>query len=118
MDQGGASEQADCDRVVYAMEGQPYSIPLVEEFIMKPEDVAHHSVNRFVDLAYGKYIAGQDEHGGCLVKKSKDLSFALAHIEEEIIDLWHYVQAVRMAHGGKPKRADVEMVEQIMSNGD
>ena len=36
-------------------------------------------------------MAGQKEHGGCLVDKVK-----LAHLEEEIIDLWHYVYALRL----------------------
>ena len=80
---------------------------------LPPEEIARQSVERFRALASAKYMAGQAEHGGDLVQKVK-----LELLEEEIIDLWHYVQAVRMAHGGKPKRADVEMVEQIMSNGD
>ena len=36
-------------------------------------------------------MAGQKEHGGCLVDKVK-----LAHLEEETIDLWHYVYALRL----------------------
>ena len=36
-------------------------------------------------------MAGQEEHSGCLVDKVK-----LAHLEEEIIDLWHYVYALRL----------------------
>ena len=36
-------------------------------------------------------MAGQEEHGGDLVQKVK-----LEHLEEEIIDLWHYVYALRL----------------------
>ena len=48
-------------------------------------------VVRFKALAKAKYMAGQKEHGGCLVDKVK-----LAHLEEEIIDLWHYVYVLRL----------------------
>ena len=36
-------------------------------------------------------MAGQAEHGGDLVQKVK-----LEHLEEEIIDLWHYVYDLRL----------------------
>ena len=36
-------------------------------------------------------MAGQAEHGGDLVQKVK-----LEHLKEEIIDLWHYVYALRL----------------------
>ena len=36
-------------------------------------------------------MAGQAEHGGDLVQKVK-----LEHLEEEIIDLWQYVYALRL----------------------
>ena len=50
---------------------------------------ARQSVERFRALASAKYMAGQEEHGGDLVQK-------LEHLEEEIIDLWHYVYALRL----------------------
>ena len=56
-----------------------------------PEEIARQSVERFRALATAKYMAGQKEHGRCLVDKVK-----LAHLEEEIIDLWHYVYALRL----------------------
>ena len=52
---------------------------------------ARQSVERFRALASAKYMAGQEEHGGDLVQKVK-----LEHLEEEIIDLWHYVYALRL----------------------
>ena len=61
---------------------------------LTPEEIAKRSVDRFNELATAKYMAGQEEHGGCLVDK-----VCLAHMEEEIIDLWHYVQALRLRLG-------------------
>ena len=61
---------------------------------LTPEEIAKRSVDRFNDLATAKYMAGQDEHGGCLVNK-----VCLDHMEEEIIDLWHYIQALRLRLG-------------------
>ena len=58
---------------------------------LPPEEIAKQSVDRFKALAAAKYMAGQEEHGGCLVDKVR-----LAHLEEEIIDLWHYVYALRL----------------------
>ena len=58
---------------------------------LPPEEIAKQSVDRFKALATAKYMAGQEEHGGCLVDKVK-----LAHLEKEIIDLWHYVYALRL----------------------
>ena len=58
---------------------------------LPPEEIAKQSVDRFKALATAKYMAGQEEHGGCLVDKVK-----LGHLEEEIIDLWHYVYALRL----------------------
>ena len=55
------------------------------------EKIARQSVERFRELASAKYMAGQEEHGGDLVQKVK-----LEHLEEEIIDLWHYVYALRL----------------------
>ena len=52
---------------------------------LPPEEIARQSVEP------AKYMAGQEEHGGDLVQKVK-----LEHLEEEIIDLWHYVYALRL----------------------
>ena len=49
---------------------------------LPPEEIAKQSVDRFKALATAKYMAGQEEHVGCLVDKVR-----LAHLEEEIIDL-------------------------------
>ena len=103
---------------MHVMEGEPKRVPLVEEFTMTPEDIAHTSVNRFVDKAFNKYMRGQNEHGGCLMSKSKSLEFFLDHVEEEIIDMWHYVQAFRVAMADKcvadKREVDTKEVERVM----
>ena len=61
---------------------------------LAPEEIAKKSVDRFNDLATAKYMAGQAEHGGNLVNKVR-----LENAEGEIIDLWHYIQALRLRLG-------------------
>ncbi len=58
---------------------------------MTPDEIRDVSIEKFMLLARSKYNAGQREHGGNLVEnvKFKDL-------EDEIIDLWFYVQSLRM----------------------
>jgi hypothetical protein len=58
---------------------------------LKPEEIAKRSVDRFNELATAKYLAGQKEHGGCLVNK-----VCLDHMEEELVDCWHYLQALKI----------------------
>ena len=58
---------------------------------LTPEEIVRQSVDRFRALASAKYMAGQEELGGDLVQKVK-----LEHLEVEIIDLWHYVYALRL----------------------
>ena len=48
-------------------------------------------IRHYHALATAKYMAGQTEHEGCLVDKVK-----LGQLEEEIIDLWQYVYALRL----------------------
>ena len=38
---------------------------------LTPEEIAKRSVDRFNELATAKYMAGQDEHGGCLMDKGR-----------------------------------------------
>ena len=61
---------------------------------LTPEEIAKKSVDRFNELATAKYLAGQEEHGGCLVDK-----VCLAHMEEELVDCWHYLQALKIRLG-------------------
>jgi hypothetical protein len=61
---------------------------------LTPEEIAKKSVDRFNKLATVKFMAGQAEHGGNLVNKVR-----LENAEEEIIDLWFYIQALRLRLG-------------------
>ena len=61
---------------------------------LTPEEIAKKSVDRFNELATAKYLAGQEAHGGCLVDK-----VCLAHMEEELVDCWHYLQALKIRLG-------------------
>ena len=58
---------------------------------LTPEEIAKKSVDRFNELATAKYLAGQEEHGGCRVDK-----VCLDHMEEELVDCWHYLQALKI----------------------
>ena len=61
---------------------------------LTPEEIAKRSVDRFNELATAKFMAGQDEHGDCLGDKVR-----LEDAEQEILDLWHYIQALRLRLG-------------------
>ena len=61
---------------------------------LAPEEIAKRSVDRFNELATAKYMAGQDEHGGCLVDKVD-----FTDLESEVLDLWHYLQAMKIRLG-------------------
>ena len=61
---------------------------------LTPEEIAKRSVDRFNELATAKYMTGQEEHGGGLVDK-----VCLAHMEEEVLDIWHYLQALKIRLG-------------------
>jgi hypothetical protein len=52
---------------------------------------------RFEHRVEEKYLAGQEEHGGNLFKKARDLDWLLTQLEDEAIDLFVYVQAARAA---------------------
>ena len=49
------------------------------------------ALKRFQILAKNKYMAGQQEHGGNLWEKSN----LIDHAEEEVLDLWYYLQGIR-----------------------
>ena len=55
-----------------------------------PDQIRDASIARFNKLAGMKFDAGQNEHKGCL-----DESVTFAHMEEEIIDMWHYTQSLK-----------------------
>jgi hypothetical protein len=49
------------------------------------------SLCRFQRLAKEKYNKGQDEHGGRVFER-----VSIDEIEEEVIDMWHFLQALRV----------------------
>lgn len=49
------------------------------------------ALSRFHIMAKNKYVSGQKEHGGNLWEKLN----LLDHAEEEVIDLWYYLQGIR-----------------------
>ena len=55
-----------------------------------PDEIRDESIKRFSELAAMKFNAGQAEHKGCL-----DENVTFQHMEEEIIDLWFYVQSLQ-----------------------
>ena len=61
---------------------------------LTPEEIADKGIERFNKLSKPKFMKGQAEHGGCLVD-----NVTLDHMEEEIIDLWFYVAALRLRLG-------------------
>ena len=55
-----------------------------------PAEIRNESIRRFNELAAMKFNAGQAENKGCL-----DERVTFSHMEEEIIDLWFYVQSMK-----------------------
>lgn len=56
-----------------------------------PDEIRDKAMERFNKLAPDKYDRGQEEHGGNLSETVK-----LGFLEEEIVDLWFYISALRM----------------------
>ena len=54
------------------------------------ETIRDDAVRRFMQLAPVKYDMGQEEHGGLLDETVKWKS-----VEDEIIDLWFYIQSMK-----------------------
>ena len=59
--------------------------------ISTPEGMRDFSVSRFNELAGPKLDSGQAEHQGILVQR-----VTFDEVEEEIVDLWHYTQAIKL----------------------
>ncbi len=58
-----------------------------------PERIRDTAIDLFIDRANAKFNAGQEEHGGNLDKRVK-----FRDVEDEIIDLWFYVQSMKRKH--------------------
>lgn len=72
-----------------------------------PEQIRDAAIHHFNDRAVAKFNAGQEEHGGSL-----DENTSFVDIEDEIIDLWFYVQSIKfqlsikmtaLQHGGQER---------------
>ena len=61
-----------------------------------PERIRDTAISLFVDRATAKFNAGQEEHGGNL-----DERVTFKDIEDEIIDLWFYVQSKKRGYERK-----------------
>ena len=69
-----------------------------------PDGIRDASIERFRNLAFNKYNAGQVEHGGILSQ-----TVTLNDMEDECIDLWHYC----FAHRLKAERLEEEHEHEI-----
>lgn len=58
-----------------------------------PDGIRDYSIDRFNQLAGEKYDKGQSEHGGLLAR-----TVTFERMEEEILDMWHYLMALRLKH--------------------
>lgn len=59
-----------------------------------PDDIRDWAMERFGAIAPKKYDKGQKEHGGVITERD-----SLAEIESEVVDLWFYIQSLRIKLG-------------------
>jgi hypothetical protein len=59
-----------------------------------PNSFRDWSLCRFQEKAKTKYDKGQDEHGGKVFER-----VTIGEIEDEVIDMWHFLQALRVKLG-------------------
>tara|TARA_R100000808_G_scaffold2522_1_gene9915 strand:+ start:4282 stop:4503 length:222 start_codon:yes stop_codon:yes gene_type:complete len=55
-----------------------------------PDEIRDDSIKRFNELAADKFDQGQKEHGTCL-----DDTVDFNKMEEEVLDLWFYLQSMK-----------------------
>jgi hypothetical protein len=63
----------------------------MEGYKFTPTSFRDWSLARFHTAAKIKYDKGQDEHGGKVFER-----VSIDEIEDEVIDMWHFVQALRV----------------------
>lgn len=68
-----------------------------------PDKIRDDAIAHFCEIAIPKFNAGQKEHGGCL-----DERVTIADIEDEIIDLFFYVQSLKEKQRHEIKRLRAE----------
>jgi len=61
-----------------------------------PDEIRDEAIQDFTLKAYAKFNCGQDEHGG-----NVDTRVRFRDIDDEIIDLWFYVQSMKAKYGAK-----------------
>tara|TARA_B100000214_G_scaffold828_1_gene619 strand:- start:122 stop:385 length:264 start_codon:yes stop_codon:yes gene_type:complete len=69
-----------------------------------PDQIRDEAIHLFTVKAYTKFNCGQDEHGGNL-----DIRVKFKDIEDEIIDMWFYVQSTKT----KYQRQQVKLKEAL-----
>ena len=97
------------------------SLKTIKKPLMRtPDEIRDASIARFNELAGMKFDIGQMEHGSCL-----DQTVTFTHMEEEVIDMWHYIQSAKYknrvleaenkamkamlnAEGGWPKEGELD----------
>ena len=60
------------------------------ELLFEAGRIRDEALARFEMRAFEKYNAGQQEHGGLITAR-----VTLEDLEDEIIDLWYYLQAFK-----------------------
>ena len=70
---------------------------------MTPDEIRDIAVARFNEFAPKKYDRGQDEHGGVLSE-----TVEIECLEEEIVDLWFYLQALKLKLSGTINKKEDE----------
>ena len=68
-----------------------------------PEEIRDFAVQRWCHLAPAKYNKGQREHGGLITDRA-----LLEAAEEETIDLWFYLQGLRIKLDGIKRQLEAE----------
>ncbi len=81
---------------------------------MTPDEIRDKAVARFNEFAPVKYDIGQAEHGGLLHE-----TVTIQHLEEEVVDLWFYVQALKIKlNNGKVGTGEERAPADGLSGGD
>ena len=68
-------------------------LTMSEEERRSPSEIREEGLKRFNTLYPNKWDTGQREHVGCL-----DETVTIEKAEEEVLDLWAYLQSMRIKH--------------------
>ena len=81
--------------------------------MFNPETFRDYALARFQESARRKYDKGQKEHGDYIVDRVE-----LRDLEEEIMDLWFYVQALRIKLGRSSSETTMGAIMQTNAHND